>query len=141
MTTPLSYIGRVWTPPRLWHMAMLLERGYSDAQIARRMDSTPIAVTRVRGRAGLKPARAQHYSGMAVSRAMGVAPIVANRWCQRGWITARKIKSGRHGTWRVTRQALIDFIEDSTYWDKWHPERVSEHGLRHIAYRARKESV
>lgn len=131
------YEGYRWPKERVWELAALIESGKTDAQAAEALGTTKVAVTRVRQRAGIAPVTKQHHSAGDVARLMGVSDNVVGRWVQRGWLAAEKIGTHRQAAWRITHEALLDFIEDARYWSRWDVERITDRGLRFVAMRVR----
>jgi len=130
---------RRWTPDRLWRLAELIERGYSDEEIARRLGATANAVMLARKRYGLKSRTAAAMTARAVARRLGIAcSKTVTVWIERGWLKGKQIQGrGPYDQWHVSEDALIAFLENPEHWPRWQPERIPDKALREWALELR----
>lgn len=127
----------VWTPERLETLCELMERGLSDAEIARRMQTTAAAVHLAHKRYNLPRRRAMVLTAHDVARLLGkkCAKSVI-RWIEDGMLRGRRgFKQGPNLTWLVTWQSLEAFVRDERYWPAWDPARVTNRELLRVANR------
>lgn len=129
---------RRWHPHRLWTLCEGLENGLSDAQLARRLDTTRPAIQTARKRYRIAARTRQHHTARDVQRLMGIgcSKTVAC-WVQAGWLKARRLPRGQHDWYSIRHDDLLVFLESLEHWHRWEPERIADHGLRHWAIRLR----
>ena len=138
--TPLP-AGRFWTTARLFRLAELTDRGWSDERIAAALSHDwlrPIsarAIVTVRSRYGLTGQRAAWLSSVDVGRLLGVGHERVAVWVRNGWLAGRQGRSsGRGHAWMIRHAALWAFVADPLYWPLWEPEAVTDAALRrHVA--------
>lgn len=129
---------RFWTSARLWQVAEMAERGWSDERIGAALGVTANAVCMARKRNGLVSGKRAFLSARQVGAMMGVESKAVAVWIERGMLR------GRHGTvwgprpmWWVTYDDLLAFVEAEAHWHTWRPERISDDSLRAYALRLR----
>jgi hypothetical protein len=132
---------RVWTPARLWQLAMLLEQGRSDAAIGRELGVTANAVNVARKRHGLQSRHRLLLSAHEVSTILGLPDSTrVGRWIRYGWLVGRRGQRwGRWVEWFVTRNALASFLADERYWPLWEPSAITDPWFRRHAASVRRD--
>lgn len=122
---------RAWTHEQTDALATLLANGLSYDEIARRLGRTPTAV-RVRcWRLGWT--MQQHPTVLTASEAarlLGASAYAIVTWIARGWLPARRRRSGPHTYWAIQYDALRAMLANDATWMAWQPERVPDPALR-----------
>lgn len=131
---------RRWTRPRLFLLAGLLERGTSDAAIARALGTTVDAVKVARCRYAIPSRTACALSGLAVARLLGVPPERVWWWLRDGLLPGRKaLRRGPNRQWRIEEADFWAFCEDPRFWSLWDPHAIPDRALRDWAATLRRE--
>jgi hypothetical protein len=125
---------------RRFRLMTLSDAGLSNAEIARRMETTENAVVLVRKRYGIGGTLAHALSGRDVARVMGFSPEsnVASRWIAAGFLAGKRVRQmGRYQNWMVQMSDLYALVEDDRTWHIWTTERIADAGLRRHAEQVR----
>lgn len=128
-----------WPLHRRYKVMELLNRGKSNAQIAKTMDTTEAAIVLMRRRYGIEGAAKTKMTSSEVARVMGIgcAKTVV-RWIAEGWLDGiHGYKQGPSRVWLVERVDLYGFVENEDAWHVWTPERITDPQLRAYAERVR----
>lgn len=122
---------RMWTEAEHNAVEEMIERGLSSRQIARKLQRTENSVhvflaRRVKRR-DLRP-----LSGRRVADMLGVGcEKTVTHWIEVGWLRGhRGLRAGPNRRWHVREANLIAFLRDPAHWQRWHPERITDRGLR-----------
>lgn len=136
--TPRCRGKQTWDRARRYRLLVLVDEGHSDAEIARRMDTTATAVKLARKRYGIRSCYRRVLSARAVGRVMGTHEKAARTWIERGFLRGRRARvMGPHAGWYVERDALYAFVENEATWHLWTPERITDRMLRRYAEQVR----
>lgn len=138
MNRPLPRKPYFWTPPRLFRLAELTERGWDDRRIAAALSKewgrpmTAAAISSVRWRHRQEGPMASALSAREVARMMGLLDEeTVIRWCHNGWLRAgRGMEMGMGYSWRIAWLDLWTFVEDPRFWCLWEQELVTDERLR-----------
>lgn len=131
---------RFWTTARLWKLMELIERGWSDEQIAAALGTTANGVNIARKRNRIPSRTRTLLSARAAADRVGVKcakTVVA--WIEHGWLKGKQgPRRGPFPQWQIHPDDLIAFMEDPGHWHRWHPERIPDAGLRQWATELRR---
>jgi hypothetical protein len=114
----------------------MLKEGYTIVEIANDLKRTPDAVSLKRKRLSLPSASASSMavSGRKVARMFGAGcEKTVTWWIEQGHLNAARIPGGPTGKWRISLEAIYDFVGNSDTWSLWEVERVTDRDLRTYA--------
>lgn len=128
-----------WTARDLDRLDVMLEQGWADELIARKLKRTVTAINLQRKRRGMASRSARLMSARRVAAMLGVG--CAKRvvtWITRGYLAGKQgPMRGPHRQWQVTEEAVWAFIEAPDHWHRWDPERIPDRDLREWAIEVR----
>lgn len=140
MTTPTAPRRLIrshrWPPERLARLDRALDRGLTDAQAARRFQTTKDAVLKLRHRRGIEPSGARFLTASEVAARLGWRhPKVVLDWLHAGYLPARRQPNGGFAEWRwlISEDALTAFLADPEHWHRWDEWRIADPALREWA--------
>lgn len=125
----LRYRG--WSSAELEMLRTGYELGESNAQIARRLERSPVAVKVKAKRLGLRTVNRRTVTAREIANLLGLgcAKTVAR------WIAADGLEALNGGTrakpiWRVRWDDLLSFLRRRDRWMAWDPARITDPALR-----------
>lgn len=129
------YGARNWTAAQLETLHDLFRAGRTDAEIARRVGKTLTAVEVKRKRLGLGVEARRTLTSRELARRMGVScSKTVKWWIEQGWLRATKgVGAGAHRQWRITEQAVYDFLAKPEHQHRWDVSRITDAHLRAYA--------
>lgn len=136
-----SHRGPDWTIAEIDQALELVDEGYSLDEIASRVrckrDAVKVKLTRLkvshlRRDYLLNARRIAHILGLGCAKTV-------TRWIALGWLPGQAARPGEGCTWRITWDALKDFLAIPDYWMAWQPERITDLALREWAMELRKD--
>lgn len=136
---------RVWTDDRLDLLHQLIDAGYTDITIARKLKTTPNAIKIARQR-HLQRFRLQDETlrtarQVAALFGVGCSKTIA-RWIASGWLVAKAgPQCGPNTKYWVHEDSLLTFIQNPATWPAWAPEKITDPGLREWAKEQRGDVV
>lgn len=124
--------GRAWSDEEKAILRECVARGDSIRQIARRLGRSPNAV-----KVKLHRFDCRRREQVTVLTARGVATVLGvkcsktvARWIEEGSLGATNGGTPERPIWRVTWDALLDFLRRRNRWMAWAPERITDESLR-----------
>jgi hypothetical protein len=131
-----------WTPAEVEELEYLVRQGYTYGEIAQQLGRTYEAVRGKRRQLRLVRERRWLLSASGVSRLMGVAMKTVAIWLQRRCLAGHKLNIGEErAMWRITLEALYDFVGDPRYFPLYDPHRIRDPHLRAHALEARQNGT
>jgi hypothetical protein len=143
---------RAWTPEEDARLVEMAQQGALAWQIARELDRsvTSIRLRCKRQHGSLCALRAYWYAPLSARQTatlFGFAAVnTVTRWIDNGWIEARcvytspKRRGPRNKEFRISQDAILDFIGKREHWMRWKPERITDPHIRDEALRLRAEA-
>mgnify|MGYP003376150629 CR=1 FL=1 len=128
-----------WTARDLHDLDSMLDNGWSDERIARRLGRTPVAIRIMMKKRGMASRSRRLMSALRVAEMLGVgcAKTIV-RWITNGWLRGRQGPArGMHRQWQVTEEDVWAFIESPAHWHLFNPERIPDQHLREWAIEIR----
>jgi hypothetical protein len=140
-----AYMPR-WTAQDDQEVIDMVETGKHPREVARKLGRTETAVKirakrHLGGMTWLKNAWYAPMSARDVARVFGLScskRVVI--WVERDWLKARKQGRKQAGTWRVSQDAILDFLACREGWMSWEPEHITDPDIRAEALRLRAEA-
>lgn len=119
----------------------MLDQGWSDATIGRRLGRTAVAVHIRVKRLGLESRTARTLNARKVAALLGVScSKTVSRWVERGWLRGRRqMHRGPNRQWLFSEDALLEFMRDPRTWPAWSPGLIADACLREWAEEVRRE--
>lgn len=101
-------------------------------EIARALGRTEIAVRDRAARLGVNTRNTNGRTVRATAVLLGVDWHAVGWWIRQGWLRAHRtgLLSGKGQQRVVEYEDLLAFLEDSSHWHLWEPERIGDAGLR-----------
>lgn len=132
-----------WTPAEVEELEYLVRQGFTYREIAQRLGRTCDAVRLKRQRLRLVRGRRRWLiSARGVSHLMGVDIRTVATWIRRRCLAGHKLDTrGGRGMWRITLEALYDFVADPRCFPLYDPHRIRDAHLRAHALEARQNGT
>lgn len=137
--TLVSHGNRTWTREENSRLEELLEAGYGYEEIGRRLHRPTIGVyQQAVARSMTITCTGTTLGVKECARLVGVTERVIAFWMHQGWLPAiNATPNKRYAYWRITHEALEQFLQQPDCFMAWDAERITDPILRAWAIQIR----